>query len=117
MAKERKLCPRCHGHGSGPFLKPVWNQRRKRIYHYWYFAHREKNKTSWCYIGKGSKEREEEREEEEPEEDRVAMDEFCCTMCYRPARYMHRTGTDARCRVHVPRMGKEVDTQVWRRMR
>jgi len=62
MRKERKRCPKCHEMGSGPFLKPVWPQRSKRIYHYWYFAHRRGDKLKWCYIGKRSKEREEDPE-------------------------------------------------------
>jgi len=116
MAKERKRCPKCHEMGSGPFLKPVWNQRRKRIYHYWYFAHRHGDKLKWCYIGKGSKEREEEREEEEAEVGRIVVKERRCLVCRKPATWVNMPGIDARCDEHVGRLSDGRVSMAWRRI-
>jgi len=42
----RPRCPRCGKEGSGTYTKSV------KGYEYRYFAHREKGKIKWCYIGK-----------------------------------------------------------------
>jgi hypothetical protein len=50
MRKAKKLCPKCHLEGCGPFSRYVLNARKKRYEPYYYFAHKHNGKISWCYI-------------------------------------------------------------------
>jgi hypothetical protein len=52
MRKAKKLCPKCHLEGCGPFSRYVLNARKKRYEPYYYFAHKHEGKIKWCYLGK-----------------------------------------------------------------
>lgn len=50
--KPKKVCPRCHLEGSGPYPRYVLNTAKKRYEPHWYFAHKSQGKPHWCYLGK-----------------------------------------------------------------
>lgn len=54
MRKQKKICPRCHLEGSGPYQRYVLNAAKKRYEPYSYFAHKSQGKLHWCYLGKNN---------------------------------------------------------------
>jgi hypothetical protein len=50
--KPKKLCPKCHLEGSGPYARWVLNPLKKRYEPYYYFAHKREGKVKWCYLGR-----------------------------------------------------------------
>jgi len=59
VRKPKKLCPKCHLEGSGPYARWVLNPIKKRYEPYYYFAHKSEGKIKWCYLGRLSNKAEE----------------------------------------------------------
>jgi hypothetical protein len=50
--KGKKVCPKCHAFGYGPYKRYVLNARKKRFEPYFYFCHKNGKTIKWCYLGK-----------------------------------------------------------------